>query len=250
MWDFFKTKLGRILGTLLGFVGAGFIGALVGFIIGAVIDKLHLDGAFLLDSGSNTKNKNPIDFIMSSMVLAAAVIKSDGEKDELEINFIRNFLYEQYGNKSMQDYMPIFERAIKQDWDIRKVTQQIRQTNNYETCLQILYFLFGLANADYKINEKEIANIKIISIHLGISAEDHESIKAMFSSEIDANYKILDLLPSASDAEIKEAYRKLANKYHPDKIAHLGLTVSTVAQEKFQKVQSAYDSLKVKRGIK
>jgi len=250
MWDFFKTKIGRILGPVLGFAGAGIFGGLAGFAIGAIIDRLHQEGAFIWDNGPSSKDTDPTDFILSSLVLAAAVIKSDGDKDEMELSYISNFLTEQYGSNNIVEYMAILERAYKQAWDIRKVTQQIRQSNSYETRLQILYFLFGVANADYNIDEKEVANIKIISIHLGVSSEDHNSIKAMFYNEMDSFYKILDTVPSASDGEIKEAYRKMAVKYHPDKIAHLGLAVKQIAQEKFQKVQQAYDEIKSKRGFK
>lgn len=250
MWDFFKTKIGRILGTVLGFAGAGIFGGLAGFAIGAIIDKLHQEGAFIWDRGPTSKETDPTDFILSSLVLAAAVIKSDGDKDEMELSYISSFLTEQYGSGNIIEYMAILERAFKQDWDIRKVTQQIRQSNSYETRLQILYFLFGVANADYNIDEKEIANVKIISIHLGISSEDHNSIKAMFYNDMDAQYKILEIVPSASDAEVKEAYRRMAIKYHPDKIGHLGLAVRQVAQEKFEKVQQAYDEIKLKRGFK
>lgn len=245
-----KNKLGRILGAGLGLAGAGPLGGLVGFGIGTIIDKLHREGLLLWDGGPSSGETDPTDFILSSLILAAAVVKSDGVVEDLELSYIRTFLADQFGNESTLDYMEVMEQAMKQDWDLRKTTQQIRQNTSYETRLQIIYFLFGIANADYNIDEEEIETIKIISIHLGLKADDHISIKAMFHNEMDAHYKILEILPSVSDQEVKEAYRKMAIKYHPDKVAHLGDAVLKNANAKFLKVQQAYEAIKEKRGFK
>ena len=56
-------------------------------------------------------------------------------------------------------------------------------------------------------------------------------------------YDILEVEPGASKDEIHKAYRTLANKYHPDKIAHLGEEFQTLAEEKFKEIQAAYDYL-------
>ena len=56
-------------------------------------------------------------------------------------------------------------------------------------------------------------------------------------------YEILEIEPGASRAEIQKAYRALANKYHPDKVAHLGPEFQALAEEKFKEVQAAYDFL-------
>jgi DnaJ like chaperone protein len=55
--------------------------------------------------------------------------------------------------------------------------------------------------------------------------------------------------PSASDSEVKKAYRKMATKYHPDKVAHLGKDLISLAEEKFKAVSDAYQNIKKERGI-
>ncbi|MFB6307586.1 MAG: DnaJ domain-containing protein, partial [Flavobacteriales bacterium] len=62
-------------------------------------------------------------------------------------------------------------------------------------------------------------------------------------------YKILEVDPNASDEEVKKAYRKMAVKYHPDKVNHLGEKFKKATEEKFQKVQSAYEQIKKERNI-
>ncbi len=70
------------------------------------------------------------------------------------------------------------------------------------------------------------------------AAQDKESEK-----EEDDPYKILGIDCGASREEIKEAYAKLAAKYHPDKVQHLGTEFQELAHEKFIAIQKAYDSL-------
>jgi DnaJ like chaperone protein len=82
---------------------------------------------------------------------------------------------------------------------------------------------------------------------LGISQGDYDSIKAMFVKDTESAYKILEIYPDASDQEVKAAYRKMAVKYHPDKVAHLGGKIQKVAKEKFQQLNNAYGEIKKER---
>jgi DnaJ like chaperone protein len=72
----------------------------------------------------------------------------------------------------------------------------------------------------------------------------------MFVRDIDNAYKILQITPDANEKEIKRAYRNLAVKYHPDKVAHLGEDIQKAAKEKFQKINAAYEDIKKQRGFK
>ena len=79
-------------------------------------------------------------------------------------------------------------------------------------------------------------NKKTINNHNGVSLE--------------SAYQILGINSSSDEAEIKKAYRKLAIKYHPDKVSQLGEDFQKGAKEKFQKVQDSYEKIKEARGIK
>ena len=63
-------------------------------------------------------------------------------------------------------------------------------------------------------------------------------------------YGLLGLDRGASQDEIKKAYRRMAMKYHPDKVKDLGEQHAKAAQEKFIKVQEAYDHIRKERGMK
>jgi DnaJ like chaperone protein len=60
----------------------------------------------------------------------------------------------------------------------------------------------------------------------------------------------LGLDKSASDTDLKKSFRKLAIKYHPDKVANLGEDHQKAAKDKFQKLTAAYERIKDSRGIK
>jgi DnaJ like chaperone protein len=71
----------------------------------------------------------------------------------------------------------------------------------------------------------------------------------MFIEDTDWAYKVLEIEKSASNDEIKKAYRSMAVKYHPDKVAYLGDDIRKSANEKFQKVNEAYEKVKKERGL-
>ena len=71
----------------------------------------------------------------------------------------------------------------------------------------------------------------------------------MFLKNTDSSYKILEIEPTATDDEVKQAYRKMAKKYHPDKVSYLGEDFQKDAKEKFQKVNLAYEEIKKQRNI-
>ena len=71
----------------------------------------------------------------------------------------------------------------------------------------------------------------------------------MFAKDDKAVYRVLEISPDASNQEIKRAYRRMANKYHPDKVSHLGQEMQTLAEEKFKAVNNAYQQLKKERNM-
>ena len=91
--------------------------------------------------------------------------------------------------------------------------------------------------------------LKRISQLLDIPNSDFESFKNMFWRDSDSDYKVLGIEKTASDEEIKKAYRQMAIRYHPDKVAQLGEEYQRGAKEKFQKLQEAYENIKKSRGM-
>ena len=113
----------------------------------------------------------------------------------------------------------------------------------------MLHLLFGVAQADGKVDVSELNMIASIAGYIGLSSKDFESIKSMFVEDVDSAYKILEIDRNATDDEVKKAYRKMAVKYHPDKVRHLGEDFQKNAKQKFEKVNDAYEKIKKERGL-
>ena len=116
--------------------------------------------------------------------------------------------------------------------------------------LQLMQYLFGIAKADGIVDQRELKLLQQISNGLRLSSADFNSLKSMFYVDSASHYDVLNLKKTASETEIKKAYRKLAVEYHPDKVMNLGEEYQKAAKEKFQKVQEAYEQIKLERGIK
>ncbi|APZ45978.1 molecular chaperone DjlA [Polaribacter reichenbachii] len=245
------------LGAGLGFTFGGPIGAAIGFAIGSFVDGFEADvfkqeqidynrerTTGNSDEYSNTQSG---DFEMSLLVLASIVIKSDGKIDQRELNFVRSQFLGMYGKERANTAFKLFKGIVKKDVSARQVCIQIREHMSHASRLQLLHFLFGIAKADEFVSKSEVDEIKKIAGYLYINQNDYESIKAMFYDESGNAYKILEIDKSASNDDVKSAYRKMVKKYHPDKLRDLGPEHLQGAKEKFQSIQDAYQKIKNER---
>jgi DnaJ like chaperone protein len=115
--------------------------------------------------------------------------------------------------------------------------------------LQLLHFLFGIAQADGSISALEINKIREIAGYFRVNYRDFESIQAMFIKKAGTAYKILEIDKTATNDEIKKAYRTMVKKYHPDKVITQDTAIKKGAEEKFRQVQNAYEQLQKERGF-
>lgn len=235
----------------------GPIGAIVGAALGELLSGSNAETKRRAEQTFNTGRRpqpdhtKPGDFHLALLILSAVVIKSDGHVDQRELDFVRDRFVRLFGKEKANESFEIFKKIVNQKIQLTKVTEQIRRNMAHSGRLQLLHFLFGVAAADGTFHKDEIDTIHKIARQLYISDADFRSIQATYqpSTNVDAAYEILEITKSASDQDIKKAYRKMAIKYHPDKLQHLGEDVQKAAQEKFVKVQEAYDKICKERGI-
>lgn len=248
------------LGAGLGFTLGGPIGAIIGFAVGSYIDGFSKDDVVLehreyQDNVNNSRNNRQKaatqsgDFEISLLVLASIVIKADGKIDQRELDFVRTQFLQMYGKERANNAFKLFKGIVKKEISAREVCLQIRAHMSHAARLQLLHFLFGISKADAYVTENEVTEIKKIAGYLNINQRDYESIKAMFYVVADSAYKVLEITESATNEQLKSAYRKMVKKYHPDKLQDLGEEHLKGAKEKFQKIQEAYERLKKERGI-
>jgi len=250
-------KYAKWLGGTLGWAFGGPIGAALGFALGSIYDNAGSDilqwGEPQQQSSTRTRtraNTTTGDFEASLLILTAAVMKADHSVKKSELEFVKQFLTLQFGAKKAKEQLLLLREVLKQPIEIRKVSTQIRMYMDHASRLQLLQYLFQLANADKSVHGKELDLLTRIATYLGISKKDFMSIKAMFLVQNDQSvYQILEIPKSASDDDVKKAYRRMAVKYHPDKVSHLGPAHQKAAKEKFQKLTDAYSKIKKERGM-
>lgn len=236
---------GKWLGGGLGFVMGGPIGALLGFLVGSMVDSTSVTAEYT----TGTRATTPGAFGVSLLVLIAAVMKADGKVVKSELDYVRQFFVRQFGSESAAEATVMLRDLLKQDIPLRDVCGQISRSMDYSSRLQLLHLLFGVSMADNAPNQSEVDIIERIAGYIGISSGDFLSIKNMFVPETDSSYKILEIERTATDVEVKKAYRKMAMKYHPDKVSHLGEEYKKAADEKFKKVNEAYERIRKERNM-
>ena len=233
----------------LGWSFGGPLGGIIGYAIGSFFSnfKIREIRSGVTDTFGNTEEKR--DFNVTLLVLTAAVMKADGNVRKSELDYVKRFFLQNFGQERAESYIKMLREILQKDYNLREVSQQVGHYMEYSSRLQLLHYMFGIANADGVISQEELNVINLISDYMGISNSDFASVKAMFIRETDSAYKILGVDPNASDEEVKKAYREMAKKNHPDLVSNLGDEVRQAAEKKFQEINAAYETIKKQRGM-
>ena len=267
--------IGKWIGGALGWIlGGGVLGAVAGFCIGTMLDEAINDssnskadnstGNREQDSyrsqngfgGSRPFEEDRNSFLFSMLVLSSWIMHS-------EMEFVRQFLRHNFGTQAVSQgediLLKLFELQKQQGpyqfkETIRKSCVEIGFHMNISQRLQLLNYLVIIAKVDGIVSPEEVAALKEVARYLGLSPQDVDSMLnlesgAKDSSSIEEAYKVLGILPSATDEEVKTAYRKMALKHHPDRVASLGEDVRKAAEKKFQKINDAKERIFKARGL-
>lgn len=237
-------KYAKWVGGGLGWVLGGPMGGILGYVLGSLFDSATLEPA----EQGKTAASGSGDFSVSLLVLCAAVMRADGKIVKGELDYIKEFFKQHYGVEQTRQFMLMLRELLQQDFSVRQVCLQIRQHMDHPSRLQLLHLLYGIANADGHIDALELKEIENIAAYLGINEADTHSLRAMYYKDVKSAYEVLEIAEDATDEEVKKAYKRLAIKYHPDKVSHLGEEVQKAAKEKFQQLQEAYERIKKQRG--
>lgn len=240
------SKYAKWIGGGLGFLLGNGIGAVIGFAIGSLFDHSSDEDI----EGMNRNDFRTDRFSSALLVLTAAVMKADGSVVKSELEYVKEFWKRQFGiDKTKRDIL-ILREILKQNISIRQMALEIRQHMPHSQRLQLMHYLFGIAQADGRLDNSELQILARIASYLNISQQDFRAFQGMTNpgSSVDV-YSVLGLEKSATNEEIKKAYRSLARKYHPDKVNSLGEEHRKAAEEKFKKLQEAYNVIKKERGL-
>lgn len=245
-----------IISTIVGAIGYTVFSVAAPFVMYAREAKKHK--AF----------KNRLGIYGETLVsLSAVLIRADSKLQSWERALVKKALTGKYGKEYGEKASDLLEEVIKKDIDIAGVCKKARKNVPYKTRLQLMYFLFTIAEVSDGFHPREMKALQFIKKHLKIKEPDFESILNLYfytqeerdkekkrktyvsTSKKEKAYKILGIENNATEAQIKKAFRKLAMKHHPDRVAYLGEAHMEIAEEKFEKLQSAYEYIKEIKGI-
>lgn len=238
---------GKWIVGALGWAMFGPLGGILGYYFTSRLEKLtEMSSGYGEDRTWNQGQRN--SFLMSLLVLSTAVIKADGKTTSAEIARLRDFFGRNFGAQAADEAENLVKGLLDKDFNLYDVCNQVRSCMDYSQRLQLYHFLVSLGACD-GLQQREVDVLETIATYIGLSKSEADSIMAQFRPSNDSNYRILEITPDATDEEVKKAYRKMAVKYHPDKVATLGEDVQKAAEEKFKAVSQAYEAICRERGI-
>lgn len=239
--------LGKWIAGVLGWAMFGPIGGILGYFITSRFEKIA-EASFGYEEEHNWNQGQRNSFFMSLLVLSTVVIKADGKTSSEEIARLKEFFTRNFGEQAAEEAEVIVKDILQKEFNLYEVCAQIRSCMDYSQRMQLFYFLVSLGACD-GLQQREIDILETIATYIGLSKGETDSIIAQFRPSNSSNYRILEINPDATDEEVKKAYRKMAVKYHPDKVATLGEDVKKAAEEKFKAVSQAYEAICKERSI-
>lgn len=208
------------------------------------------------DSYSGNYGRNAqSNFVEALLVLIAAMMKSDGQVKKVELDYVKKILLNYLGEQKALEALHRLRDILKMNIDINRVCMSIHYSVDYSVRLEIIHVLYGIAAADGVVTNDERNLVFKIGYAIGLSVADIESLFGTYTQNysndnIAEAYKVLEIPETASDDEVKKAYRNMAKKYHPDTVAELGESAQKAAEAKFKKLKEAYEKVKESRGMK
>jgi len=236
-------RLGKWIGAGLGWTIGGPIGALLGFAFGTLID------AAKLEEYERPESTTTGDFVVSLLVLIAAAMKADNKVVRAELDMVKIYLVRTFGETEAGEMLPLLRDLLKKDILLEDVGQQIRHKMNYASRLELLHLVYGIISADGSVDVREINVFYSIAASIGISENDFRSIRSMYTPSVYWAYEVLGIKQDATPEQVKKAYRQLALKNHPDRVSYLGEEIRKKANEKFTKINEAYEAIKKEKNF-
>ena len=239
---------GKVIGGAAGLALGGPLGALIGTAAGHAVDKITEGSGDTLINEEDSKRK--IAFTIGVIVLSAKMAKADGivTRDEIAA-FRKIFHVPDHETKNVGKVWDLARRDIA-GFDI--YAKQIARLFNPNSPVleELMGSLIYIAQADGVVNAEEISYLEQVAFIFGFDELQFKRMLAVYSASGEEDpYSVLGVEISATDDEIKVAYRRLTIENHPDKLVANGMPEEFVRQatEKTAAINVAYDAIIQKR---
>jgi DnaJ like chaperone protein len=264
--------LGKFLGGAFGFMLGGPLGAILGASLGHRFDTgmIGLDVHETLRTGD--QHRIQMAFYTATFSVMGHIAKADGRVSPEEISLANRIMDQMSISGEMRTTaINLFQQGKNADFPLDDVLAQFYKECHRRTDLIRMFLEIQMqeALADGSLDSKEERLLLHICGQLRVSHFDYERLKIRLQaqqrfygrnyqyqqprrreqSSLQDAYEVLGLTPSASDAEVKKAYRRLMSQNHPDKLVAKGLPeeMMKLAKEKTQKISKAYETIQQSR---
>ncbi len=273
MW--WGTLIGGVLGYLLG--GGSLLGALLGAMLGNLFDKGLGDVMGDERFGEQAARRVQAAFFKATFSTMGYLAKADGHVSKDEIDVARDIMDQlMLSEEQKEEAIKLFYEGKREGFDFDAVLNELRRESHHRRDL-IRVFIeiqLSIAMADGDLHDAERDALLHMCEVLGFSAGEFELLLRMVQGQrhyhdwqqqqggdyheqpnrptLDDAYAVLGVDASASDKEVKRAYKRLMSQHHPDKLVAKGLPeeMMKIATEKTQEIRAAYEQIKEARGMK
>jgi DnaJ like chaperone protein len=256
---------GKLILGLLGLIVVGIPGLIFGLFFGHLFDR---GLASVLGWGGAGLTELKQQFFRSVFLLMGHVAKSDGRISEEEVAHTEQIFRQLgLGDEQRHEAILLFKEGAEASFSAEAEVTRFLQAGGMHPMLKqtLFFFLVSLAYADGELHSGERAALEKIGEALGYSADAVAQLLRMATAQeefhqhpgmsssapsLESAYAALGVEESASDAEVKRAYRKLMSQNHPDKLSARGVPedMLKIATEKSQEIQAAYEMVRRSRG--
>lgn len=253
---------GKIIGAFLGFAMGGIVPAIIGLIAGHFFDRAY--ARFQAEASPEKRQAIEQSFFQTVFSLLGYLAKADGRVSESEVQTTEAYMNEMgLTPEHRKEAIDLFKQGAGAGFDPDAQVASFRETCGRRGNLvrMLLVYLVNIALADGKLDEDEAQALRRIAGGLGISPAMFEQLLRMIQAQnsfggqyagreapssadqLQSAYDALGVEPSATDAQVKRAYRKLMSEHHPDKLIGQGMPEDMVkeATERSQEIRTAYD---------
>lgn len=257
---------GKVIGGLIGWAAGGIFGLLLGVFVGHAFDRA-LGKAMQFGSPENIARIKD-SFFETTFLLSGYLAKVDGRISQAEIDHTEQVIAQMgLDAEQRRRAIELFRKGAAAEFDMQTAVARFLETCGPQRQLQqtLLLFLVSLAHADSGIDPVEHAALVRMAGLMGLGAAQLEQLLRMAQaqdhfrqrggsahqpgSSLDDAYTALGVDRSASDKELKRAYRRLMSEHHPDKLIARGVPEEMIklATERSQEIQSAYEAVRKAR---
>ena len=242
-----------------------FIAGIIANAFSDYLPKIKYNNAAFLKESEYT-------YVWELLVFTAHIIKLGGGVSKKETTYVNKFLFREFGKRKQKKYVQIITGYINNGYNLNRAVKNMNTKCDMSEKLQLLHFLIKITVVDGFLAKSELQGLLDITTKLNLTYHQLNSILAMYNytsekeqqekkqykkrktvtreSKLNRALTILELNTSATNDEIKKAYRKLVVLHHPDKVMHLDKIQQKLSKEKFLKISDAYELLKTNKKFK